>query len=49
MGNKAFVDNDGDYCIMVQEGRLDIQTEFGRLMVHPGEVSRATFGPKSAN
>lgn len=38
MTHKAFCNNDGDFCIMVEQGRLDIQTEFGKMMVHPGEV-----------
>jgi homogentisate 1,2-dioxygenase len=38
MERTAFVNNDGDFLIMPQEGRLDIQTEFGRLMVRPGEL-----------
>ncbi|KAI0147169.1 homogentisate 1,2-dioxygenase [Xylariaceae sp. FL1272] len=38
MRNRAFVNNDGDMLIVPQEGRLDIQTEFGHLMVRPGEL-----------
>jgi len=38
MENKAFVNNDGDFLIVPQQGRLDIQTEFGKLMVRPGEI-----------
>ncbi|KAH9884385.1 homogentisate 1,2-dioxygenase [Xylariomycetidae sp. FL2044] len=38
MPNRAFCNNDGDMLIIPQEGRLDIQTEFGRLMVRPGEL-----------
>ncbi|EAU85158.2 homogentisate 1,2-dioxygenase [Coprinopsis cinerea okayama7 len=30
MGKKAFCNNDGDILILPQQGRLDIQTEFGR-------------------
>ena len=30
MGNTAFINNDGDFLIMPQIGRLDIQTELGR-------------------
>lgn len=37
MSNRAFCSNDGDMLIIPQEGRLDIQTEFGKLMVKPGE------------
>jgi len=29
MGKKAFCNNDGDLLIIPQEGRLNIQTEFG--------------------
>ncbi|KAG6897771.1 hypothetical protein C0993_007339, partial [Termitomyces sp. T159_Od127] len=38
MKNKAFCNNDGDFLILPQLGRLDIQTEFGKLMVRPGEL-----------
>jgi homogentisate 1,2-dioxygenase len=38
MGNKAFCNNDGDLLILPQQGRLDLQTEFGKLMVRPGEL-----------
>ncbi|KAF7545640.1 hypothetical protein G7046_g9513 [Stylonectria norvegica] len=38
MENRAFSNNDGDMLILPQEGRLDVQTEFGRLMVRPGEL-----------
>ncbi|KAL7279127.1 hypothetical protein ACG7TL_006967 [Trametes sanguinea] len=38
MGNRAFCNGDGDFLILPQQGRLDIQTEFGRLMVRPGEL-----------
>lgn len=30
MQNKAFINNDGDFLIIPQQGRLDIQTELGR-------------------
>lgn len=30
MTNKAFCNNDGDMLIVPQQGRLDIQTEFGK-------------------
>lgn len=30
MEKKAFCNNDGDLLILPQQGRLDIQTEFGR-------------------
>ncbi|TFK81305.1 homogentisate 1,2-dioxygenase [Polyporus arcularius HHB13444] len=38
MGKRAFVNSDGDFLILPQQGRLDIQTEFGKLMVRPGEL-----------
>ena len=30
MQNRAFVNNDGDFLIVPQLGRLDIQTELGK-------------------
>lgn len=30
MGNRAFCNNDGDMLILPQQGRLNIQTEYGR-------------------
>lgn len=30
MEKRAFCNNDGDFLILPQQGRLDIQTEFGR-------------------
>ncbi|KAH8892153.1 homogentisate-dioxygenase [Thozetella sp. PMI_491] len=38
MQNRAFCNNDGDFLILPQHGRLDVQTELGRLMVRPGEL-----------
>jgi homogentisate 1,2-dioxygenase len=32
------VNSDGDYLIVPQQGTLDIQTEFGKLFVQPGEI-----------
>ncbi len=32
MGKRAFVNSDGDFLILPQQGRLDIQTEFGRYV-----------------
>lgn len=32
MQNKAFVNSDGDFLIIPQEGRLDIQTELGKYV-----------------
>jgi homogentisate 1,2-dioxygenase len=38
MKNQAFCNNDGDFLILPQVGKLDIQTELGRLMVNVGEL-----------
>lgn len=38
MNQRAFVNSDGDYLIVPQQGALDIQTEFGPLYVQPGEI-----------
>ncbi|KAG8686770.1 hypothetical protein FRC11_008396 [Ceratobasidium sp. 423] len=38
MANRAVVNADGDMLIIPQLGRLDIQTEFGKMMVRPGEI-----------
>ncbi|KIW04855.1 homogentisate 1,2-dioxygenase [Verruconis gallopava] len=38
MGRKAFCNNDGDLLILPQTGRLDVQTELGKMMVRPGEL-----------
>ncbi|EKM49770.1 uncharacterized protein PHACADRAFT_201465 [Phanerochaete carnosa HHB-10118-sp] len=38
MGKEAFVNSDGDFLIVPVQGRLDIQTELGKLMVFPGEI-----------
>ncbi|KAH9849906.1 homogentisate 1,2-dioxygenase [Lenzites betulinus] len=38
MSNNAFCNNDGDFLILPQQGRLDIQTEVGKMMVRPGEL-----------
>lgn len=39
MQRTAFCNNDGDMLILPQLGRLDVQTEMGRLMVRPGELA----------
>ncbi|KAH8646821.1 homogentisate 1,2-dioxygenase [Xylariales sp. PMI_506] len=39
MKNRAFCNNDGDMLLVPQQGRLQIQTEFGHLMVRPGELA----------
>jgi len=38
MTKRAMYNSDGDYLIVPQLGRLDIQTEFGFLEVFPGEI-----------
>jgi homogentisate 1,2-dioxygenase len=38
MEREAYINNDGDMLIVPQQGRLDIQTELGHLMVAPGEI-----------
>ncbi|KAH7155952.1 homogentisate 1,2-dioxygenase [Dactylonectria macrodidyma] len=38
MKDKAFVNSDGDFLIVPQQGPLDITTEFGPLYVQPGEI-----------
>ncbi|KIV84436.1 homogentisate 1,2-dioxygenase [Exophiala sideris] len=38
MENRAFVNSDGDFLIVPQQGALNIQTEFGPLYVQPGEI-----------
>ncbi|KAG0346780.1 hypothetical protein BG004_000822 [Podila humilis] len=38
MEDTAFYNSDGDFLIVPQLGRLDITTEFGKIMVHPNEI-----------
>ncbi|KJZ75868.1 hypothetical protein HIM_04692 [Hirsutella minnesotensis 3608] len=38
MDRSAFCNNDGDFLVLPQKGRLEIQTELGWLMAHPGEL-----------
>ncbi|KAF9583943.1 hypothetical protein BGW38_008048 [Lunasporangiospora selenospora] len=38
MEDAAFYNSDGDFLIVPQQGRLDITTEFGKLLVHPNEI-----------
>ena len=38
MNNRAFCNNDGDFLILPQNDRLEIQTELGWIMVRPGEL-----------
>jgi len=37
--NKAFVNSDGDFLFVPQQGSLRIRTEFGFLLVPPGEIA----------
>ncbi|KAK0476471.1 homogentisate 1,2-dioxygenase [Armillaria novae-zelandiae] len=46
MKNKAFCNSDGDILVAPQQGRLDVQTEFGRMMVRPGEFMVIQKGMK---
>ncbi|KAH9832689.1 homogentisate 1,2-dioxygenase [Teratosphaeria destructans] len=39
MHHTAFCSNDGDMLILPQTGRLDVQTELGRMIVRPGELA----------
>ncbi|XP_064628496.1 homogentisate 1,2-dioxygenase-like [Lineus longissimus] len=38
MVNRCFYDSDGDLLIVPQKGPLHITTEFGRMVVSPGEI-----------
>lgn len=44
--NAAFYSSDGDFLIVPQHGALDIQTEFGDLLVRPNEISVVPRGIK---
>ncbi|EEH43646.1 homogentisate 1,2-dioxygenase [Paracoccidioides brasiliensis Pb18] len=46
MGNEAFYSADGDFLIVPQHGVLDIQTEFGHLLVRPNEICVIPRGVK---
>ncbi|KAI0073861.1 homogentisate 1,2-dioxygenase [Panus rudis PR-1116 ss-1] len=46
MEKKAFVDSDGDLLLVPEQGRLDIKTEMGSLMVRPGEIAVIQAGLK---
>jgi homogentisate 1,2-dioxygenase len=46
MKNQAFCNNDGDFLILPVKGRLDIQTELGKLMVRAGEICVIQAGIK---
>ena len=42
MEKKAFCNNDGDMLILPQQGRLDIQTEFGKYVLKLNFFRRAS-------
>lgn len=46
MEKEAFLNSDGDFLIVPVHGRLDIQTELGKLMVFPGEIAVVQRGLK---
>ncbi|TCD62504.1 hypothetical protein EIP91_006800 [Steccherinum ochraceum] len=46
MEKTAFINNDGDFLFVPDQGRLDIQTEFGRIMIAPGEIAVVQSGIK---
>ncbi|KAF3288310.1 hypothetical protein TWF970_005391 [Orbilia oligospora] len=46
MVRKSFYNSDGDYLILPQLGRLSIHTEFGNLLVAPGEICVISRGMK---
>jgi len=46
MKNQAFCNHDGDFLILPVKGRLDIQTELGKLMVRAGELCVVQAGIK---
>lgn len=48
MESTAFCNNDGDMLLLPQQGRLDIQTELGRMMVRPGELAVIQAGIRYA-
>ncbi|KAI9474993.1 hypothetical protein LPJ78_004904 [Coemansia sp. RSA 989] len=39
MSKRAFSNSDGDFLIVPQQGRLDITTEFGPILVAPNEIA----------
>ena len=38
MVDRAFYNSDGDWLIVPQKGALDLLTEFGHMLVRPGEI-----------
>jgi homogentisate 1,2-dioxygenase len=48
MKQRSFCNNDGDFLFCAQEGNLDIQTEFGKLFLQPGEIFVVQRGVRSS-
>lgn len=46
MDGRCFVNSDGDFLIVPQEGSLSIMTEFGLLIVEPNEIAVLQQGMK---
>ena len=46
MDGRVFVDADGELVIIPQQGRLDVQTELGRMEVAPGSIAVVPRGVK---
>ncbi|KAH8096626.1 homogentisate 1,2-dioxygenase [Cristinia sonorae] len=46
MEKTAFMNVDGDFLFVPEEGRLDIQTEMGSMMIGPGEIAVVQAGIK---
>ncbi|RZA23034.1 MAG: homogentisate 1,2-dioxygenase [Proteobacteria bacterium] len=46
MGDRFFMNNDGDLLIVPQEGRLEIRTEFGVIDLEPAEIAVVQRGIK---
>ena len=46
MTSRVFVDADGELLLIPQEGRLDLLTELGRIVVAPGQIAMIPRGVK---
>jgi homogentisate 1,2-dioxygenase len=46
MDGRVFVDADGELLIIPQQGRIELQTEFGRLEIAPGSIGLVPRGTK---
>ncbi|MBA3729449.1 MAG: homogentisate 1,2-dioxygenase [Sphingomonas sp.] len=46
MGQRVFVDADGELLIVPQQGRIELQTELGRLEIAPGSIGLVPRGIK---